>query len=91
MLCLLLTLLAYPPGAEWAGSCAHCLPASLSCAEYESDAWDLERSKLQEKHLVMRRQLEEAFLLHRHQMTQRHKKVLRLALAHPLLLVEGWR
>ena len=64
----------------WMCPCAH--PSS---AEYESDAWDLERTKLQEKHQLTKRQLEEAFLLHEHQMTERHKKVLRLAqlIAHP--------
>ena len=64
------------------GDVSLCPPSS---AEYESDAWDLERTKLQEKHQLTKGQLEEAFLLHEHQMTERHKKVLRLAqlIAHP--------
>ena len=62
-----------------------CPCAHPSSAEYESDAWDLERTKLQEKHQLTKGQLEEAFLLHEHQMTERHKKVLCLAqlIAHP--------
>lgn len=76
----------------WAGPFAwgqvgKCVLAHPSSAEYESDAWDLERTKLQEKHQLTKKQLEEAFLLHRHQMAERHKKVLHLAqlVAHPYL------
>ena len=57
---------------------AHLSPA----LEYEGDLWDLERSKLQEKHQLSKKQLKEAFLLHGHQMTERHKKVLHLVQAN---------
>ena len=45
--------------------------------------WDLEHSKLQEKHQVTKKQLKEAFLLHGHQMAERHRRVLSLAQTYP--------
>ena len=41
----------------------------------EAAVWELEERHLQERHMLIKRQLKDSFLLKRHQMFTRHEKV----------------